>query len=288
MSDDRLDRRDDRPWRSEALVTVWPLAPDRAITRLSSIISSDTGALLAPSLSDSRVIAQVRGVLARGGRVHVPDVFSQPAAQQLYEACRELDWKLVFRGARTNYDFAAKDVSALEVGQKEALLDSIHAQASSGFQYLYDSYRISDFAEAGTLERGPLASFFNALNSDTMLARLRALTGDDRIAYLDAQATRFRPGHFLTAHDDHQPDKHRLYAYVLNLTPVWRADFGGLLMFIGDDGHIAEAYTPRWNALNILRVPQPHAVSVVAPFARGARYSITGCMRSKKPAFARS
>ncbi|MBX9747268.1 MAG: hypothetical protein K2X34_10220, partial [Hyphomonadaceae bacterium] len=51
----------------------------------------------------------------------------------------------------------------------------------------------------------------------------------------------------------------------------------------GEDGHIAEAYTPRWNALNILKVPQPHAVSVVAPFAHGARYSITGWLRAKKP-----
>jgi len=260
------------------------VAPNIAIARLSSTLVFDTGTVFAPPLNDTRIVAQVRGVLARSGRVHVPELFSHDAVQEVYEACRALDWKLVFRGTRTNYDFAAKDVSALEVGQKAALLDSINAQASTGFQYLYDSYRISDFAEAGTLEPGPLASFFAALNSEEMLKRFRALTGDDRIEYLDAQATRFRPGHFLTAHDDHQPDKHRLYAYVINLTPVWRADYGGLLMFIGDDGHIAEAYTPRWNALNILKVPQPHAVSVVAPFARGARYSITGWMRAKKPA----
>lgn len=239
--------------------------------------------MLASPLKENRVVAQVREVLARSGRVHVPELFSQEAAQELYEACRGLDWKLVFRGTRTNYDFAEKDINALEVGQKAALLDSINAQATTGFQYLYDSYRISDFAETGTLEAGPIASFFATLNSEQMLQRFRALTGDDRIQYVDAQATRFRPGHFLTAHDDHQPDKHRLYAYVINLTPVWRADFGGLLMFIGDDGHISEAYTPRWNALNILKVPQPHAVSVVAPFARGARYSITGWMRAKKP-----
>lgn len=253
-----------------------------ANTRVDSSSAFDTDAFLASPLNDKNVVTQVRTLLARGGRVHVPELFAMAAAKELLEACRELDWKLVFRGARTNYDFASKDVNALEVGQKAALLDSVNAQATTGFQYLYDSYRISDFAEGGTLS-GPLARFFAALNSDEMLQRFRALTGDDRIEYLDAQATRFRPGHFLTAHDDHQPDKHRLYAYVINLTPVWRADYGGLLMFIGDDGHISEAYTPRWNALNILKVPQPHAVSVVAPFAHGARYSITGWMRSKRP-----
>lgn len=254
-----------------------------ANARVQSTSTFDTDAFLAAPLNDTRVVAQVCALLARGGRVHIPELFTSPAAKELSEACRALDWKLVFRGARTNYDFAEKDVSALEVGQKAALLDAINAQATTGFQYLYDSYRISDFAEEGNLAAGPIASFFEALNSEPMLARLRAITGDDRISYLDAQATRFRPGHFLTAHDDHQPDKHRLYAYVINLTPVWRADYGGLLMFLGEDGHVTEAYTPRWNALNILKVPQPHAVSVVAPFAHGARYSITGWMRSKKP-----
>lgn len=254
-----------------------------AKTRVNPSSAFNTDAFVASPLNDTRIVAQVRGLLARGGRVHVPELFAAQAAKELLEACREVEWKLVFRGARTNFDLAAKDVSALEVGQKAALLDSVNAQATTGFQYLYDSYRISDFAEAGTLEPGPMSSFFAALNSEHMLKCFRALTGDDRIEYLDAQATRFRPGHFLTAHDDHQPDKHRLYAYVINLTPVWRADYGGLLMFIGDDGHISEAYTPRWNALNILKVPQPHAVSVVAPFAHGARYSITGWMRSKKP-----
>ena len=33
---------------------------------------------------------------------------------------------------------------------------------------------------------------------------------------------------------------------------------------------------PRFNALNVFAVPQPHSVSIVSPFAVGARYSVTG------------
>lgn len=239
--------------------------------------------LFATAMTDARMVQQVRDLLARSGRVHLPEAFGAEAVKPIFEACRDAEYQLVFKGSRTNYDFSAKDVAALEVGHKVALIESIHAQATTGFQYLYDSYRRSDFAEAGTLAPGVLADLFAALNTDATLALFRAMTGDDRIAYVDAQLTRYRPGHFLTAHDDHHAEKHRLFAYVINLTAVWRADWGGLLMFLGDDGHIAEAYTPRWNALNILKVPQPHAVSVVAPFAHGARYSITGWMRAKKP-----
>jgi Rps23 Pro-64 3,4-dihydroxylase Tpa1-like proline 4-hydroxylase len=115
-----------------------------------------------------------------------------------------------------------------------------------------------------------MADLYRWLNSKAGLQFLRKLTGDERCAYVDAQATRYRPGHFLTQHDDHAEGKDRLFAYVLNLTPQWIADWGA-------------AYTPRWNALNILKVPQPHAVSVVAPFARGARHSITGWIRSRRP-----
>jgi Rps23 Pro-64 3,4-dihydroxylase Tpa1-like proline 4-hydroxylase len=108
------------------------------------------------------------------------------------------------------------------------------------------------------------------------------VTGDERIAYVDAQATRYRPGHFLTEHTDDVAGKQRLYAYVLNLTPAWRIDWGGLLLFHAPDGHVAEAYCPRFNALNVFAVPQAHSVSVVAPFAPAHRLSVTGWLRAAR------
>ena len=68
----------------------------------------------------------------------------------------------------------------------------------------------------------------------------------------------------------------RLVAYVLNFTPVWNPDWGGMLLFTDERGHVEEGYVPVWNALNLMKVPQTHAVSLVAPFAGGLRYSITG------------
>lgn len=55
-------------------------------------------------------------------------------------------------------------------------------------------------------------------------------------------------------------------------------------MFLTMDGHVAQAFSPKWGALNIFTVPQPHAVSMVTPIAEAARYSISGWMRSKRPA----
>lgn len=250
---------------------------------MTSQESKNNERLFSSSFSDPRSISQINSVLSRLGRVHVPGFFDPQKAEEIFKACGETEYKLSFKGQHTSYDLAERDVSALEVGQKTGLLKMIHAQASTDFQYLYDSYRLSDLAETHELAPGVLADFFAMLNSEETLSIFRVMTGDARIQYADAQLTRYRPGHFLTEHDDRHPEKHRLYAYVINLTPVWRVDWGGLLMFFAEDGHVAEAYTPRWNAINILKVPQPHAVSVVAPFAQGARYSITGWLRAQKP-----
>ena len=110
------------------------------------------------------------------------------------------------------------------------------------------------------------------------------MTGDARIAFADAQATRYRPGHVLTGHDDAAEGKNRLYAYVLNLTRDWRADWGGVLAFEGAHGHIEEGFAPAYNALNIFAVPMPHAVTQVASFAPRDRLSITGWLRAHPPA----
>ncbi|MBB1180632.1 2OG-Fe(II) oxygenase, partial [Pseudomonas sp. FW305-3-2-15-E-TSA4] len=77
--------------------------------------------------------------------------------------------------------------------------------------------------------------------------------------------------------------KHRLLAYVLNLTPRWRVDWGGLLLFLDPDGHVAEGYAPKFNALNIFRTPFPHAVTQVSTFAGAPRYAITGWIRARPP-----
>ena len=62
---------------------------------------------------------------------------------------------------------------------------------------------------------------------------------------------------------------------------AWRAEWGGLLLFKDDAGEVVEAFTPGFNVLNVFRVPQAHAVSMVTPFAGAPRLSITGWWRTQ-------
>ncbi len=111
---------------------------------------------------------------------------------------------------------------------------------------------------------------------------MHVLTGFTDIKFADAQLTKFSKGDFLTVHDDDVAGKNRRAAYVLNLTPQWRTDWGGMLQFHDQRGHISGAYTPCFNALNVFSVPQPHSVSQISTFAPCSRYSITGWLRAGK------
>lgn len=82
-------------------------------------------------------------------------------------------------------------------------------------------------------------------------------------------------------HDDIDGPKKRIAAYVLNLTHDWSVEWGGILNFLDEDGHIAEGYVPRFNALNVFDVGVPHFVSYVAPYAQAPRLSITGWLRGR-------
>ena len=122
-----------------------------------------------------------------------------------------------------------------------------------------------------------LGFIFYKFLSETEVARLKARD------FADAQASRYRPGHILTAHNDLSVGKNRLYAYVLNLTREWRADWGGTLVFYGEDGHVEQGWVPSFNALNLFAVPMGHAVTQVGAHAATDRLSIVGWLRSHTP-----
>lgn len=108
------------------------------------------------------------------------------------------------------------------------------------------------------------------------------MTGVPELIKADAQTTFFSAGDFLAVHDDSNATEGRRVAYVLNVADDdWRPDWGGYLNFLGDDGDIVAGWRPRFNALNLFRVPQRHQVSYVPPFALATRFAVTGWLRDK-------
>jgi SM-20-related protein len=230
-------------------------------------------------LSPALDAAALRTAFGARRRLHIPGLLDPGSAEALVAAMEAFDgWKVSVSAGGEFFELPLKGRRAAEPG-KQAWIDAARVDgADARMQYVFDTRRLDLEADEGPRDAvGAVPAF---LNGREFLAFVRAVTGDDRIHFADAQATRYRPGHVLTGHDDAAEGKNRLYAYVLNLTRDWRADWGGVLAFEGAGGHIEEGFAPAFNALNIFAVPMRHAVTQVASFAPRDRLSITGWLRS--------
>jgi Rps23 Pro-64 3,4-dihydroxylase Tpa1-like proline 4-hydroxylase len=220
---------------------------------------------------------------ANGGRVQIAPFLVPDAADELraHLLARD-DWREVLNSGEMPFEIdraGQRSMSAEERGRLEKL---VHAAAKSGFQYRYETLRVADEAQERRKARDDaLTGFANFLCSEPVLALMRRVTGFGDIDFADAQATAYRPGDFLTAHDDAVEGKNRRAAYVFGLTPEWRTEWGGLLLFLNEQGDVERGLLPRFNALNLFSVPQRHSVSAVAPYAGEVRLSVTGWLRTK-------
>jgi Rps23 Pro-64 3,4-dihydroxylase Tpa1-like proline 4-hydroxylase len=186
-------------------------------------------------------------------------------------------WSLTYNEGDRN---VVLDAAALrELGDRESheILRAILARAQDRFQYLFRSYPMVTAYVRGESPELFLHYVFEWLNDSRTLDVMRKITGVDTHRKVNAQATAYHPGHFLTQHDDSgYPEQHRRVAYVLYLTRGWRPDWGGQLQFLTAEGAVEEAWLPRYNSLVLFTVPAPHLVSYVSPFAMQVRYAITG------------
>ncbi len=233
-------------------------------------------------ISNTLDIGRWRAELGARGRVQIPD-YLQPDAADRLAAClqHEVPWTLAIRDADGARTIPAAEYGLLQGDALDALLRRTARSARGGaYRFAYDSYMMVSAYKEGRDPGLLLHRILEFLNTPEYVAFVRALTGDAGIRRVSAQATRYRPGHFLRYHNDSDVDEGRRFAYVINLSRDWRADWGGLLQFIGEDGRVQETFLPRWNSLSLFQVPAGHAVSLVSPWADRERLAITGWLLS--------
>ena len=237
------------------------------------------------ALSDDLDFQSLARAFAEKPRLHVPGILKADAARRLHAALvAETGWQCATLVNGEGVDIPLHEIDRWSPERMSAFVAGADREAARGFHFMFDSIRLTSLLKAGR----PVAPIYRELctflSGPEFLGFIHQLTDDRRPRHADAQATRFRPGHYLNVHDDNQRGFGRLYAYVLNLTPDWRFDFGGSLAFAGPDGHGLESYTPAFNALNVFRIPHGHAVTPIALFAPAAgRLSVTGWLREDEP-----
>lgn len=226
--------------------------------------------------------AALAATFAAAGHVQVRDFVHPDDAAALHaEMRRREDWVQIVNSGGKVFDLDRPTRAGMSPEQREALDQAVYAGAREGFQHRYEAIRVPDATAEREASDDVFAKLALWLSTGETRAFLRNLIGRPELDFADAQATAYSPGDFLTAHDDAVDGKGRLAAYVFGLTPQWRPEWGGLLLFHDDAGDIAHGLTPRFNALNLFAVPQLHSVSMVTRSAPFRRYAVTGWLRSK-------
>lgn len=232
------------------------------------------------SLSTSMDAEAIAESFGEHGYVSIPNILPGENAKRLQKALSDFaDWNLVFNDRGKHIDLSSAQVYSMQPRAAQQLQSAIYAQASTNFQYIYNNYPIFDAHNEGRNRNHVLHKFYEWVDSEEFLTFAQAVTGFDDISFVDAQATRFSPGHFLSTHDDLSEGKNRRAAYIFNFTKDWSPDWGGYLQLLDENGHVRRGLRPTFNTLNIIAVPQPHNVSFVTPFAAAVRVSVTGWLR---------
>ena len=125
-------------------------------------------------------------------------------------------------------------------------------------------------------ERSFLRAFARDLDSRRWTEWMGVFTGHTLTpGKMTLFASRYRPGDFLSEHDDAQGA--RRIAWTLHLTPQWRAHWGGQLVILDDTGReVIESIGPGLNQLTVFSVPLRHAIVTTSPLAQRDRYALAG------------
>ena len=220
---------------------------------------------------------------ARDGMVQVPDLLEEASAEWLDLALEhDTAWRLSLKTPEGGKLLSPQEMQTLGRDAIGAKMQKALAEGRDGFSFLYLAYPIITTLLTGEDEghaTHALLQFFNDIPFTTFA---KAVTGETSVTKIDAQATWFRPGDFLTQHDDTGVGERRA-AYTLGLSRDWRPDWGGQLMFHDANGDIERGFKPGFNVWTVFKTPRMHSVAPVAAYAGGKRRSITGWLRDDPP-----
>ena len=228
--------------------------------------------------------AALAAAFAADGRVQIRDVLTPESALAVADLlANHTPWGISWQaGADGPHKLRREAAAALSQAEWQSIYAKLGAaQAAGQFGFIYTQYQAYDAHRDGWSAGPRHDQLFTDMNSAQMLDLVREVTGLPQIIWADAQATLFGQQQFLSLHQDIS-DQGWLVAYVLSFATLdWRPDWGGYLNFYNEDGDIELGLRPRFNTLNMFRVPRDHNVSFVPGFAPAGRFAVTGWFRDR-------
>lgn len=223
---------------------------------------------------------------AETGRVQIRNVLTEETAKEMLQVLtRQTPWGMAIGAGEKESprSYTAAETQSPDGRQAmNAMARSAEEHSARGeYAFRFAHFPIVKAVQDGWDPGGPHEVLLEHINADAFMGLAREVTGIDALHKADGQATLFAPNHYLGRHIDSHVAEGWEVAYVLNFAPPgWQPDWGGYLLFLDDEGDVIEGFRPRFNALNLFKVPQSHLVSYVPPFAPLGRMAVTGWLRT--------
>ncbi|MAP95844.1 MAG: proline hydroxylase [Ponticaulis sp.] len=213
--------------------------------------------------------------------VQIPDVFEPELANALEKMLAGLPWQLVYSDPQDGVvQLSNADRQRLGPQGMNQLMQKVMALATRNYGYCYNAYQMNEAHKENRDSGHPIHKLLAFLNGEEFRKFGEAVIGETGITQVDAQATLYTRGSFLTRHVDDGAQHERRCAYTLGFTEGWMTDWGGLLMFLDKNTDIESAFRPRFNMLTMFDGRKIHSVSPVSAFAGKPRLSIAGWLRN--------
>lgn len=217
----------------------------------------------------------LRAEFARDGRIRIRDVLDPAIAAAVADEMTGLPWQVFCATGSGVAVIDPAEMAQWDRGKQAELQRALLQAASQAEGFAYFGYRMTETWKNGAPDTA-LGRFYSALTSPAVMDAVRTITGSNSFNAAFAQATDYRPGHYLTRHLDDPKGEHRKFAFVWGFTRRWDPDWGGLLQFFDDNNQPTNSLSPGFNTLDLFDVRHVHSVTLVAPYSLNPRHAVSG------------
>jgi hypothetical protein len=226
-------------------------------------------------LNRSLDLKALRKAFAQDGRIRVRNALDPAIANAVADDMAKLPFQLF---CATGSGVAVIDPAEMvgwDRGRQAELQRTLMHAASRAEGFAYFGFRMTETWKTGAPDTA-LGRFYAELGSKKTLEAICTITDSSSFDNVFAQATDYRPGHYLTRHLDDPKGEHRKFAFVWGFTRIWDPDWGGLLQFFDNEGQPTTSLSPGFNTLDLFDVRHVHSVTLVTPWALNPRLAVSG------------
>jgi Rps23 Pro-64 3,4-dihydroxylase Tpa1-like proline 4-hydroxylase len=242
----------------------------------------ELGFKMSRSLENSRIRAEFAA--ANRGYVYIQDVVPNELAAGMFRGLSAArDWGLKLCMGDNVQGLPPSAYRRSSARERSELAEGCYRRARSGFAFLreemwHEREHMDKSSLPSQLEVGDIDSIRRFLEGREFLDFCGQVVGAPRLELGDVSYVRYGPGDFYGFTLGAPPQAE--IGFMLDLTPAWELEWGGLLEFMNAWGGIERAYAPRYNALCLHSLHRHYSISCVAPFARQQRYTVCGKLHS--------